>query len=116
MHLRIKGKDFHPELIAEICAITDRSKVKVKTIEYHPTEKSVVIPGGVVMSRVRIVITIDQMSLEELDRLVNEQVFSNRSQAIQTAIAEKLDRLNRNRLAAQCTEPGIKCGEADAVS
>jgi len=56
------------------------------------------------MSRAKIAITIDQMTLEELDRLVNEKVFSNRSQAIQTAIAEKLDRLRRNRLAVQCAK------------
>jgi metal-responsive CopG/Arc/MetJ family transcriptional regulator len=68
------------------------------------------------MSRARIVITIDQRSLEAIDRLANEQVFSNRSQAIQTANAEKLDRLNRNRLAAQCAEPGIKGGEVYGVS
>ena len=56
------------------------------------------------MSRAKIAITIDQMTLEELDRLVNEQVFSNRSQAIQTAIAEKLERLSRNRLATECAK------------
>ncbi len=56
------------------------------------------------MSRAKIAITIDQMTLEELDRLVNEHVFSNRSQAIQTAIAEKLERLSRNRLAIQCAK------------
>ena len=56
------------------------------------------------MSRTKIAITIDQMTLEELDRLVNEQVFSNRSQAIQAAVSEKLDRISRNRLAVQCAK------------
>ena len=56
------------------------------------------------MSRAKIAITIDQTMLEELDRLVNEKIFSNRSQAVQTAIAEKLDRLSRNRLAVQCAK------------
>lgn len=56
------------------------------------------------MSRAKIAITIDQMTLEELDRLVNEQVFSNRSQAIQSAVSEKLDRISRNRLATQCAK------------
>ncbi len=56
------------------------------------------------MGRTKIAITIDQLTLEELDRLVNEQVFSNRSQAIQTAVSEKLDRLRRYRLAAECAK------------
>ena len=56
------------------------------------------------MSRTKIAITIDPLTLEELDRLVDEQVFSNRSQAIQTAVSEKLNRLRRNRLAAECAK------------
>ncbi len=56
------------------------------------------------MGRTKIAITIDQLTLEELDRLVNEQVFKNRSQAIQTAVSEKLDRLRRHRLAAECAK------------
>lgn len=56
------------------------------------------------MGRTKIAITIDQLTLEELDRLVNEQVFNNRSQAIQTAVSEKLDRLRRYRLAAECAK------------
>ena len=56
------------------------------------------------MGRTKIAITIDQLTLEELDRLVNEQVFKNRSQAIQTAVSEKLDRLRRYRLAAECAK------------
>ena len=64
------------------------------------------------MSRSKIAITIDQIMLEELDRLVNEQVFSNRSQAIQVAIAEKLDRINQNRLAVQCAKLDPKFEQA----
>jgi len=56
------------------------------------------------MSRAKIAITIDQLTLKELDRLVDEKVFSNRSQAIQAAINEKLDRIRRNRLAVQCAK------------
>jgi metal-responsive CopG/Arc/MetJ family transcriptional regulator len=56
------------------------------------------------MGRTKIAITIDELTLEELDRLVKEQVFNNRSQAIQTAVSEKLDRLRRKRLAAECAK------------
>ncbi len=56
------------------------------------------------MSRTKIAITIDPNTLEELDRLVIEKIFSNRSQAIQTAIDEKLGRLRKNRLAIQCAK------------
>lgn len=62
------------------------------------------------MGRAKIAITIDQMTLDELDRLVNEKVFANRSQAIQAAIDEKISRLNGRRLAEECAklDPGFE--------
>ena len=54
------------------------------------------------MGRAKIAITLEEKFLEELDRLVKERVFRNRSQAIQLAVEEKLQRLQRRRLAQEC--------------
>ena len=42
------------------------------------------------MGKAKIAITLDKQSIDELDRLVEGDVFRNRSQAIQEAISEKL--------------------------
>ncbi len=39
-----------------------------------------------------------------LDSLVDQRVFPNRSRAIQQAVREKLDRLQRTRLARECAK------------
>ena len=56
------------------------------------------------MSKMRIGITLDERSVERLDRLVSESVFENRSQAIQHAVDEKLERIDRTRLARECAK------------
>ena len=56
------------------------------------------------MSKEKIAITLEKESVGELDRLVSEQVFQNRSQAIQEAVSEKLNRLRHNRLARECAK------------
>ena len=56
------------------------------------------------MSSVKVAITIDSATLERVDGLVAKNVFSNRSQAIQAAVTEKLARLERSRLAAECAK------------
>jgi metal-responsive CopG/Arc/MetJ family transcriptional regulator len=53
------------------------------------------------MGKAKIAITLDKQSIGELDRLVREDVFENRSQAIQEAVIEKLARLKRTRLITQ---------------
>jgi metal-responsive CopG/Arc/MetJ family transcriptional regulator len=53
------------------------------------------------MSKEKIAITLDKQSIGELDRLVEENVFPNRSQAIQEAVSEKLQRLKKTRLIAE---------------
>jgi Arc/MetJ-type ribon-helix-helix transcriptional regulator len=42
------------------------------------------------------------MTVERVDRLVEKGVFPSRSEAIQVAVQEKLARLDRTRLAAEC--------------
>ena len=54
------------------------------------------------MGRTKIAIMLDRGILDALDRLVDSQVFPNRSQAIQEAVQEKLDRMARGRLAREC--------------
>jgi metal-responsive CopG/Arc/MetJ family transcriptional regulator len=56
------------------------------------------------MGRTKVAISLDESTLNRLDKLVQKQVFPNRSQAIRDAIAEKLARLERSRLAQECAK------------
>ena len=56
------------------------------------------------MTTSKIAITIDQNLLHRLDFLVKSQRFINRSRAIQEAVAEKLARIERSRLAQECAK------------
>ena len=60
------------------------------------------------MTRAKIAITIDQMLLETLDNLVKNRTFQNRSQAINSALKEKLSRLQKTRLEFECKKLVIK--------
>ena len=56
------------------------------------------------MGRSKVAISLDESTLNRLDKLVRKQVFPNRSQAIEEAVAEKLARLERSRLAEECAK------------
>jgi len=56
------------------------------------------------MSTTKVAFTLDEKTLDRLDRLVKARVFPNRSRAIQEAVEEKLERLERSRLARECTK------------
>jgi len=56
------------------------------------------------MGRSKVAISLDEQVLDRLDRLVKEAAFPNRSKAIETAIEEKLARLERSRLARECAK------------
>jgi len=56
------------------------------------------------MGSVKVAITIDSETLDRVDGLVARKVFPNRSRAIQSAVAEKLARMERGRLAAECAK------------
>ena len=56
------------------------------------------------MSTSKIAITLDEELLSRLDRLVAEQRFPSRSRVIQEAVEEKLNRLERSRLARECAK------------
>ena len=56
------------------------------------------------MARSKVAISLDESTLDRLDQLVKKEVFPNRSQAIEEAVAEKLARLERSRLAQECAK------------
>lgn len=56
------------------------------------------------MGRSKVAISLDESTLHRLDKLVQKHVFPNRSQAIEEAVAEKLARLERIRLAQECAK------------
>ena len=56
------------------------------------------------MTTSKIAITIDENTLIRLDLLVKSDMFPSRSRAIQEAVAEKLERLEKNRLARECAK------------
>jgi len=56
------------------------------------------------MGTTKIAITLNKNTLERLDRLVRNHIFANRSRAIQGAVEEKLQRMERSRLARECAK------------
>ena len=56
------------------------------------------------MSTLKVAITLEEKTLTKLDRLVKAHVFPNRSRAIQEAVKEKLNRMDRRRLARECSK------------
>ena len=56
------------------------------------------------MNKVKIAVTLDQNIVEHLDRFVKENIFTNRSRAIQEAVQEKLERMERDRLERECAK------------
>jgi metal-responsive CopG/Arc/MetJ family transcriptional regulator len=56
------------------------------------------------MATTKVAVSLDSKMLQQLDRLVSERVFRNRSQAVQDAIRDKLVRLSRTRLARECAK------------
>lgn len=56
------------------------------------------------MPKTKLAVTLDADLVESLDELVAARQFPNRSRAIETAVAEKLARLSRTRLARECAK------------
>jgi Arc/MetJ-type ribon-helix-helix transcriptional regulator len=54
------------------------------------------------MPKTKVTLTLDSVLLDCVDDLVARARFRNRSQAIETALAERLARLARTRLAEEC--------------
>ena len=56
------------------------------------------------MAASKIAITMDDKLLKRLDSLVKTRAFPNRSRAIQEAVKEKLARIDKTRLARECSK------------
>jgi len=56
------------------------------------------------MARAKVAISLDESTLDRLDKLVRKQVFPNRSQTIEEAVVEKLSRIEKRRLAQRVRE------------
>ncbi len=56
------------------------------------------------MAASKIAITIDANLLKQIDLMVTNKLYPNRSKAIQDAVADKLKRLERSRLAQECAK------------
>ncbi len=56
------------------------------------------------MGAAKVAITIEEELLERIDRLVDQRRFPNRSRAIQEAVRDKLERMDRGRLARECAK------------
>jgi metal-responsive CopG/Arc/MetJ family transcriptional regulator len=56
------------------------------------------------MAASKIAITLENNMLKRLDMLVKSKIFPNRSKAIQEAVADKLKRIEKSRLAQECAK------------
>jgi metal-responsive CopG/Arc/MetJ family transcriptional regulator len=67
------------------------------------------------MAAAKVAISLDEDVLAQLDRLVRQGTFRNRSKAIEQAVKEKLERLDRSRLARECAklDPAFEKALAD---
>lgn len=64
------------------------------------------------MSTAKIAITIEEGLVRQLDQLVTSAIYPSRSRAIQDAVAEKLRRIDRGRLARECAKLDPKFEQA----
>lgn len=56
------------------------------------------------MSKAKIAISLDKQILKRLERFIKSDIFANRSAAIEEAIAEKIEKMERTRLARECAK------------
>jgi len=56
------------------------------------------------MSTAKIAISLEPTLLDKIDFFINKHLFPNRSRAIQVAIEEKVDRLEKKQLAMECAK------------
>lgn len=56
------------------------------------------------MPKTKVAVTLDARLLRDLDELVHQERFPNRSQLVETALVEKLARIRGTRLASECAK------------
>lgn len=64
------------------------------------------------MATTKVAVTIDANLIAQIDQLVAERVFPNRSKAVQEALRDKLSRLRRTRLARESAKLNPKLEQA----
>ena len=52
----------------------------------------------------KVAISMDENLLQRLDRLVKTRPFRSRSQVVQEAVSEKINRLDKSALARECAK------------
>ena len=62
------------------------------------------IQRGEQMGKTKVAVTIDAVAIIKIDRLVEKRVFANRSQAMEEALLEKIERIEHRRLAEECAK------------
>ena len=60
------------------------------------------------MPKTKVTLTLDADLVERVDELVARRRFRNRSQAIESALADKLRRLARTRLARESAKLNVR--------
>jgi metal-responsive CopG/Arc/MetJ family transcriptional regulator len=61
-----------------------------------------------VMPKTKVALTLDAELVQRVDELVARRRFRNRSQAIESALADKLQRLARTRLARESAKLNVR--------
>ncbi len=56
------------------------------------------------MSATKVAISMDDSVLRQLDELVKTRPFRSRSHAVQEAVTEKINRMDRTALAKECAK------------
>ena len=54
------------------------------------------------MNKAKVAISMKRETLARLDRLVRRRVFPSRSEAMERAVEEKLEKIEKNRLRREC--------------
>jgi Arc/MetJ-type ribon-helix-helix transcriptional regulator len=56
------------------------------------------------MPKTKVALTLERDLVQRVDELVAEKHFGNRSQAVEAALSEKLERIAGTRLAVECSK------------
>jgi metal-responsive CopG/Arc/MetJ family transcriptional regulator len=56
------------------------------------------------MAKTKIAVTLESKLVEQLDALVAGRRYTNRSQFVEAAVAERLERAQRTRLVHECAK------------
>ena len=62
------------------------------------------IQRGEQMGKTKVAVTIDAGVIIKIDQLVEKRVFANRSQAIEEALYEKIERIEHRWMAEKCAK------------